>query len=195
MKYYAIHVAGAEARKKNIQELSNTLGERIELQKSEMPEDISERTSNCTRNHIDALSKFLDTDEPEAIIFEDDVEIKDYEGFRNFYLDAPAGYDILYFGVKEYVHFGEITGKYLKTYRSWGVHAYLVTRFAAICIINKYNAIVAENYIEKIKNLPPDWLINYAIIDFDLNAYGPTSPMDYVIQGNFPSLVTPKNFL
>jgi hypothetical protein len=195
MKYYAIHVDGEEARKKNIQELSNILGERIELQKSKMPEDISERTMSCTRNHIEALTKFLDTDEPEAIIFEDDAEIKNYEGFRDFYLDAPAGYDILYFGVLEYVHFGEITGKYLKTYRSWGVHAYLVTRFAAICIINKYNAIIASNPIEKIETLPPDWLINYACIDFDLNAYGPTSPKEYVIQGNFPSLVTPKKNL
>ena len=192
MKYYAIHVSGEESRKKNIQKLSDTLGAPIELQKSEMPTEVSKRTLSCTRNHIEALTKFLDTDEPEAIIFEDDAEIKDYEGFRNYYLDAPSGYDILYFGAKEYVRHGEESGKYLKIYRSWGVHAYLVTRFAAVCIINEYNAIIACNPSEKIETLPPDWLINYSIIDFDLNAYGPVNPMEHVVQGNFPSLVTPK---
>lgn len=195
MKYYAIHVVGQEIRKKNLQELSNTLGERIELQQSDMPRDIVSRTSNCTSNHVEALKKFLNTDEPEAVIFEDDCVIKDYEGFRDFYINAPADYDILYFGVKAYVNFGKTYGKYIKTNRSWGVHAYLVTRWAATCIINQYNCIVANNPPATILSMPPDWLVNYSVLDFELNAYGPTFPWAYCEQGNFPSLVSPKNFL
>jgi GR25 family glycosyltransferase involved in LPS biosynthesis len=195
MKYYAIHVVGQETRKKNLQELSNILGEPIELQTSDMPKEILERTKNCTSNHVEALKKFLNTDEPEAVIFEDDCVIKDYEGFRNFYLDAPANYDILYFGVKAYVNFGKTDGNYIKTTRSWGCHAYLVTRWAATCIINQYNCIVANNPPAKILSLPPDWLINYSILDFELNAYGPTFPWAYCQQANIPSLVSPKNFL
>ena len=192
MKYYAIHCEGQEDRKKNLQKLSNVLGSPITLQLTKLTPFLSERVSDCTRNHIEALTKFLNTEEQEAVIFEDDTVIIDFDGFRQFYLDAPAC-DILYFGVKEYVSATfQAKSNYVKTTRSWGVHAYLVNRWAATCIVNEYNFIKANNPESKIKTLPPDWLINYSIQDFELNAYGPKDPSEYCLQKGH-SLVSPTD--
>ena len=188
MKYYAIHCEGNEERKKQLQKLSNTLGSPITLQLTKLDSLVNFRVMDCTRNHVEALTKFLNTEEQEAVIFEDDAEIVDYDGFRQLYLDSPQC-DILYFGVKEYVESTPM-GDYTKTTRSWGVHAYLVNRWAATCIVNEYNCIKANNRPEKLQTLPPDWLINYAIQDFGLDAYGPTVIDAFCVQKG-ESLVTP----
>lgn len=189
MKYYAIHVEGNKERKKQLKKLSDTLGSPITLQLTKLDSVVRYRVMDCTRNHVEALTKFLNTEEQEAVIFEDDAEIIDFDGFRQLYLDAPQC-DILYFGVKEYVNSIPM-GDYTKTCRSWGVHAYLVNRWAATCIVNEYNCIKANNPPEKIETLPPDWLINYAIIDFNLEAYGPTVIDAYCVQKGV-SLVNPE---
>jgi len=187
MKYYAIHVEGTP-RKEQLQKLSDVLGSPITLQLTKLAPLVL-RVEDCTRNHVEALTKFLQTEEEEAVIFEDDAEIVDFDGFRQFYLDAPKC-DILYFGVKEYVN-SIPQGNYTKTCRSWGVHAYLVNRWAATCIVNEYNCIKANNPPIKIQTLPPDWLINYAIQDFELEAYGPTVIDAFCVQKG-ESLVSPE---
>lgn len=187
MKYYAIHCEGNTARKQQLQKLSDMLGSPITLQLTKLA-PIDSRVEDCTRNHVEALTKFLQTEEEEAVIFEDDAEIVDFDGFRQLYLNAPKC-DILYFGVKEYVNFIP-AGNYIKTCRSWGVHAYLVNRWAATCIVNEYNCIKGNNPPEKIQTLPPDWLVNYAIQDFELEAYGPSMPSAFCVQRG-TSLVSP----
>jgi len=190
MKYYAIHVEGNEERKKQLQKLSDVLGSPITLQLTQKSHKISDRLSDCTLNHVKVLTHFLQSEEREATIFEDDAEIVDFDGMREFYLNAPKDYDMLYFGLKEYVNY-KGHGVYAETTRSWGAHAYLVNRWAATCIVNEYNCIKANNPPEKIYTLPPDWLINYAIQDWELKAYGPeTIEKSFVVQKG-PSLIVP----
>jgi hypothetical protein len=188
MKYYAIHCEGNTVRKQQLQKLSDVLGSPITLQLTKLDPLPYLRVADCTRNHVEALTKFLQTEEEEAVIFEDDAEIVDFDGFRQFYLDAPKC-DILYFGVKEYVN-SIPQGNYTKTCRSWGVHAYLVNRWAATCIVNEYNCIKQNNPPGKLQTLPPDWLINYAIQDFELEALGPTV-IDALCVQKGESLISP----
>jgi len=190
MKYYAIHCEGDTARKKQLQKLSYVLGSPITLQITQKQPKIPDRLPDCTLNHVKVLTRFLESEEREATIFEDDAEIVDFDGMREFYLNAPTDYDILYFGLKEYVNY-KGHGIYGETTRSWGAHAYLVNRWAATTIVNEYNCIKANNPPEKIETLPPDWLINYAIQDYHLKAYGPKTIEDsYVVQKG-PSLIVP----
>jgi hypothetical protein len=190
MKYYAIHVKGDTARKNQLQKLSDMLGSPITLQITNKSPVISARLSDCTLNHVKVLTHFLESEEREAIIFEDDAELVDFDGFRDFYLNAPKDYDILYFGLKEYVNY-KGHGRYGLTTRSWGAHAYLVNRWAATTIINEYNCIRENNPPEKIITLPPDWLINYAIQDYELNAYGPDKIENSFVVQKGPSLINP----
>jgi len=190
MKYYAIHVEGDTARKNQLQKLSDTLGSPISLQITKKSPMITARLSDCTLNHVKVLTHFLQSEEPEAVIFEDDAEIVDFDGMKDFYLNAPKDYDILYFGLKEYVNY-KGHGVYTATTRSWGAHAYLVNRWAATTIVNEYNCIKENNPPEKILTLPPDWLINYAIQDYELNAYGPKTIEDSFVVQKGPSLINP----
>jgi GR25 family glycosyltransferase involved in LPS biosynthesis len=134
-------------------------------------EPITPGMIGCVLSHM-TLLKEAKTD---ILIFEDDCEyVSDYSEFiRNI-----PNFDILCLGTNENVEY-ELQGNsnYVKIKRFWGTHAILIKYSAIEGILKTY-----EKYKSRKRFLPPDWIYNYAIREYNLRVYAPKNPKQFFKQ-------------
>ena len=127
----------------------------------------------CLLSHIELLKSDFDR----LCIFEDDCEfIGKKDALLDFIESAPA-YDILCLGTSEHVDFKPYNSSFVKVTRFWGAHAFIITKKAAIAVLDIY-----ENYMKQKLFLPADWLYSYAIAEKSLIAYAPFKPKQFFQQ-------------
>ena len=118
----------------------------------------------CLLSHIELLKSDFDT----ICIFEDDCEFIGKKHELLTFLDSAPPYDILCLGTSEHVDYTPYNSSFVKVTRFWGAHAFIITKKAALVVLETY-----EQYMAKKKFLPADWLYSYAISENNLVAYAP----------------------
>lgn len=134
-------------------------------------ETITPGMIGCLLSHMTILKETKE----DILIFEDDCEyISDYSEFiRN----VPK-FDILCLGTNENVDYKlEGNSNYVRIKQFWGAHA-IIIKYSAIEAILK----IYEKYKSRKRFLPPDWVYNYAIKQFNLRVYAPKNPKQFFKQ-------------
>jgi hypothetical protein len=103
-------------------------------------------------------------------IFEDDCEfVGNKEELYKFCSDI-SGFDILCLSTSENVDCVPTRNpSILKITRFWGAHAIVITKKAALAVLETFDSYNKDNLA-----LPGDWLYSYAIKRHNLIAYGPS---------------------
>lgn len=127
----------------------------------------------CLLSHVDLLKSDFDT----LCIFEDDCEFIGKKDELLTFIDSAPPYDILCLGTSENVDYTPYNSSLVKVTRFWGAHAFIITKKAALVVLETY-----EKYMAKKKFLPADWLYSYAISENDLLAYAPLKPKQFFRQ-------------
>lgn len=134
-------------------------------------ETITPGMIGCLLSHMTILKETKE----DILIFEDDCEyVSDYSEFiRN----VPK-FDILCLGTNENVDYKlEGNSNYVRIKQFWGTHAILIKYNAIEAILKTY-----EKYKSRKRFLPPDWVYNYAIKQFNLRVYAPKNPKQFFKQ-------------
>ena len=131
-----------------------------------------------TLSHIHLLQEMVDRGHEWFVVFEDDVEmVGDKEELWAFINAAPKPFDIFLLGANEYVNQFLYTPEYIITDRFWGTHAMLVSKKAAVAILDYYYSITLWK-----QRQPPDWIYNQAIKHNNLIVFGPRDRCEYFWQ-------------
>ena len=136
-------------------------------------ETITPGMIGCLLSHMTILKETKE----DILIFEDDCEyVSDYSEFiRN----VPK-FDILCLGTNENVDYKlEGNSNYVRIKQFWGSHAIIIKYSAIEAILKTY-----EKYKSRKRFLPPDWVYNYAIKQFNLRVYAPKNPKQFFKQKN-----------
>ena len=134
-------------------------------------ETITPGMIGCLLSHMTILKETKE----DILIFEDDCEyVSDYSEFiRN----VPK-FDILCLGTNENVDYKlEGNSNYVRIKQFWGSHAIIIKYSAIEAILKTY-----EKYKSRKRFLPPDWVYNYAIKQFNLRVYAPKNPKQFFKQ-------------
>ena len=106
--------------------------------KGRYPDNMSSGEVGCTTSHLKALKMFLETDEPCAIIMEDDCDLSSalHWGFtwKDFYSKVPYDYDVIQLAI---INPASITVQLHRRFvNDFSTACYMITRHHAQKLIN-----------------------------------------------------------
>ena len=182
-----IHCLEHTSREPLIQKFKSDLGREIEVYEGVPFGSIY----GTTLSHIHLLQEMVDRDVPWFIVFEDDVElVGDKDELWAFINAAPKPYDIFLLGANEYVSYFPWTAEYVRIDRFWGTHALLISKKAAVAILDYYYSLPMRT-----QRQPADWIYNQTIFYKKLIVFGHQHRCEFIHQKpNVESTVevTPK---
>lgn len=182
-----IHCSEHTSREPLIQKFKSDLGREIEVYEGVPFGSIY----GTTLSHIHLLQEMVDRDVPWFIVFEDDVElVGDKDELWAFINAAPKPYDIFLLGANEYVSYFPWTAEYVRIDRFWGTHALLISKKAAVAILDYYYSLPMRT-----QRQPADWIYNQTIFYKKLIVFGHQHRCEFIHQKpNVESTVevTPK---
>ena len=157
----------------------------------------------CSISHMNVWSKFLETNDDYAIIFEDDIVLEENfnEKLANALFEVPRTYDIIYLGCigcdTNNLLFGKITKKIQLTSNiakndfALGTHAYIVSRKGAQKLLLELDGKLNSPIDNSITKLVDDGIIeSYMVTPRIAHQTSADTTTSLNVSSNYPLILT-----